>query len=181
LLFDATNEHGVELWRSDGAPSGTTLVRDIAPGRDVDGRPVSSDPSNFFEWRDLVLFSATDRYGRELWRTDGTAEGTRMLANIAAESVIEGRIQDTATGKPLAGVTIEVYANYLGQRRPFTEMTSDGEGRYRFDTLVPAEYQLRTRNAHGYLDRESVPIYLEAEATVVVDFALSLPRRRAVR
>ena len=63
------NAHGRELWRSDGTPQGTRLVKDIAPG-DAD-----SDPEGFVALGSQLIFSAN----KQLWRTDGTAEGTYML------------------------------------------------------------------------------------------------------
>ncbi len=73
----ADGEHGTELWaRRNGADS---MVKDISPGVN------SSDPACFAQYRGLLLFSAsTPDYGRELWVSDGTAEGTRMLLDIEA-------------------------------------------------------------------------------------------------
>jgi ELWxxDGT repeat protein len=70
--------HGMELWRTDGTPAGTVLLKDISPG------PGSSFPGSLFSSGDTVLFVATDPgHGRELWRSDGTGEGTILLADIA--------------------------------------------------------------------------------------------------
>jgi ELWxxDGT repeat protein len=44
---------------------------------------VTSDPQGFVRIGDLVLFNAVDAaHGRELWRTDGTAEGTVLVEDI---------------------------------------------------------------------------------------------------
>ena len=71
--------HGQELWRSDGTPEGTGLLRDIAPG------PDGSSPLPVAEMDGALLFVASDGvHGRELWRSDGTSEGTNLLRDVAA-------------------------------------------------------------------------------------------------
>lgn len=70
-------EHGLELWRSDGSTSGTALLADINPGS------ASSAPGKFHLIGDLLFFLADDgTHGQELWRSDGTANGTFMVADI---------------------------------------------------------------------------------------------------
>lgn len=79
VLFVATTPNfGKELWVSDGTPTGTVLVRDIAPGS------ASSSPVGLFAlpggW---VVFSAFDAVaGAELWISDGTSGGTTIVADI---------------------------------------------------------------------------------------------------
>jgi ELWxxDGT repeat protein len=79
LLSGLSVEAGHELFRSDGTPEGTVLVRDIARGS-----AASSAPAGFVRLGPLVYFTADDGVlGRELWRTDGTEAGTRLVADIA--------------------------------------------------------------------------------------------------
>jgi ELWxxDGT repeat protein len=67
--------HGVEPWVADS--SGARLLRDISSG--------SSDADGFFVADGIAYFAATDeRHGRELWQTDGTPEGTKLVADIFA-------------------------------------------------------------------------------------------------
>ena len=95
LYFSASDgKTGSELWVSDGTAEGTQLVLDIAPGiktsYGMDGSagekyvyPASSSPSSFFEFNNKLYFSADDgETGSELWVSDGTAEGTQLVANI---------------------------------------------------------------------------------------------------
>ncbi|HZF10334.1 MAG TPA: ELWxxDGT repeat protein [Thermoanaerobaculia bacterium] len=98
-LFGADDGvHGRELWASDGTARGTRLVKDINPLRspiapgscsdEPDNRTdsgLSSFPGDFVRLANgtAVLFAADDgTSGRELWRSDGTATGTRRLADL---------------------------------------------------------------------------------------------------
>lgn len=90
LLAVKDREHGAELWRSDGTAAGTVLVKDIAPG------PASSfqlGASSDIPWYvpgvipiatgNHLFFLANDgAHGEEIWRTDGTAAGTRPVGNF---------------------------------------------------------------------------------------------------
>jgi ELWxxDGT repeat protein len=70
-------QHGQELWKTDGTPGGTVLVKDIRPG------PVGSLPSYLAVIDGRLFFSANDGlHGAELWTSDGTAEGTVLLQDI---------------------------------------------------------------------------------------------------
>ena len=43
----------------------------------------SSDPRSFVLSGDILYFTAyNDQYGRELWKSDGTEEGTIMIMDI---------------------------------------------------------------------------------------------------
>jgi len=71
---------GYELWRTDGTPSGTVLVKNIA----VDGQTVANSvPGDFYKAGKIVYFTAYSvANGRELWRTEGTPETTRIVKDI---------------------------------------------------------------------------------------------------
>lgn len=83
LVFSAAGDlgAGTELWRSDGTPDGTSIVKDLRPGHGN-----SSSPHSLIAVGDSVFFSAEDGIGVDaLWRTDGTADGTtRVLPGQAA-------------------------------------------------------------------------------------------------
>ena len=73
--------HGIELWKSDGTAANTFMVKDIFPGP-ADG---------FFTFvtgeltpvQDHLFFAAIDGvHGQELWLTDGTEEGTKMVQDL---------------------------------------------------------------------------------------------------
>ncbi|MES2647279.1 MAG: T9SS type A sorting domain-containing protein [Bacteroidota bacterium] len=79
LMNIATLTEGYELWRSDGTAVGTVMLKDINPGI------AASDPDNFEQFNNLVLFSAkTAANGIELWKTDGTETGTQLVKDIKA-------------------------------------------------------------------------------------------------
>ncbi len=79
LFYRATSQdHGAELWVSDGTPEGTRMVSDIMPGTG------GSQPFQLVARNGYVLFAAIsdDATGTELWRSDGTAEGTYLVKDI---------------------------------------------------------------------------------------------------
>ena len=90
LFFWADDgSHGFELWKSDGTPGGTVLVRDIDPGSDGSATAVffrCGSQTTCPEPTDVngtLFFGADDgSTGLELWKTDGTAEGTMRVADI---------------------------------------------------------------------------------------------------
>lgn len=105
IVFSATGPDGTEPWVSDGTAAGTVQLKDIAqdssvsgfsplvwpsPGRPLGGalplepvmRPNGSAPQDFILVGEALYFTATrDGTSRDLWRTDGTPEGTLLAAS----------------------------------------------------------------------------------------------------
>lgn len=76
--------HGNELWRSDGTPGGTSLVRDVCPGI------CSSNPAELTVAGGSVFFRADDgAHGPSLWKSDGTAAGTALVKEVEPSSLAE--------------------------------------------------------------------------------------------
>ena len=79
MLFGGASSAGTELWRTDGTPGGTFLVKDIRPG---------SASSELRLYNSVVLngvayFVANDgTHGPEVWRSDGTTAGTWLVVDV---------------------------------------------------------------------------------------------------
>jgi ELWxxDGT repeat protein len=78
--------HGYELWRTDGTAAGTSMVADINP--DVvpqlwTPRSKGSFPLELTGVDHTLFFTAYDGVSRQLWRSDGTAAGTKLVTLIA--------------------------------------------------------------------------------------------------
>jgi ELWxxDGT repeat protein len=84
LYFRADNgESGEELFVSDGTAEGTKLVADLYPGKDSYGNSNDSFPTELVEYKDKLYFSADNgETGTELYVSDGTAAGTKLVADI---------------------------------------------------------------------------------------------------
>jgi ELWxxDGT repeat protein len=95
ILFSAYQERtGAELWRSDGTAGGTRLVKDIAPGRPHGRYGRSSSPEQLTAGDGEAFFTANvPGRGRELWRTDGTRGGTKLVGEVRS-GPHGGRIAD---------------------------------------------------------------------------------------
>ena len=78
LFFTADDgQYGRELWKSDGTAAGTSLVKDLIPGKE------STYLYNLTAVNGMLYFScSTDSEGSELWRSDGTESGTYMVKDI---------------------------------------------------------------------------------------------------
>jgi ELWxxDGT repeat protein len=74
---------GTELWKSDGTVAGTTLVKDIVPG----GTAAGSHPQRLTNVNGTLFFFAkktlTARF--DLWKSDGTANGTVLVKDFGNE------------------------------------------------------------------------------------------------
>lgn len=81
LIFSGRDpNHGWEPWISDGTLNGTHLLKDIEPSGESSprfqlSRAVVMDSILFF-------MATTNDFGKELWQTDGTANGTFMVQDI---------------------------------------------------------------------------------------------------
>ena len=109
-----------ELWRTDGTPEGT---RPVLPGNDLHpwiygpGFPVAMVPEMarvFFE-----VFDDTDE--DELWVTDGTSQGTRMLKRLA-----DFGLESLAGLEDFGGTLYSLAGKGAGQERRFWVVRSDG-------------------------------------------------------
>jgi len=82
-LFFAGDGQGIELHRSDGTSNGTYQVRNIVGLNPSGSYEDSSFPYDLTELNGVLIFTAFDYdHGRELWRSDGTLNGTYLLKDI---------------------------------------------------------------------------------------------------
>ncbi len=72
FFIDRDEEHGFELWKSDGTPNGTLMVKDISEGQS------GSRLCCFTAVGDTLFFLQEVGYGAKgyLWMSDGTEAGT---------------------------------------------------------------------------------------------------------
>ncbi len=77
--------HGVEPWRSDGSEAGTFPLGDLFVGPASSITAPTEPDIRFTAAGHHAFFVAEDAtHGRELWRTDGTVEGTRLVRDVFA-------------------------------------------------------------------------------------------------
>jgi ELWxxDGT repeat protein len=77
---------GLELWQTDGTPSGTSLVKDICPGRcsalGFSGNGSRNPPLLQVVNGRLIFFANDGVHGTELWTSDGREAGTHLVKDI---------------------------------------------------------------------------------------------------
>ncbi len=94
VLFAATDAtHGEEIWRTDGTPGGTSLLKDIAVGTDSSTYGnIMIAPGIFFPYsifqgfhtfNNRAYFNADDGASAgEIWSTDGTPGNATLLKDV---------------------------------------------------------------------------------------------------
>ncbi len=113
LYFGQSDQqHGVELWRSDGTDAGTYMVADINQTGGVGVNAQGSTPFSFVKMGGWVYFVATDGvHGAELWKTDGVVGGTtQMVKDIGVAEQNIGNSQGSAF---FSGNNLVVMGNYI--------------------------------------------------------------------
>ncbi len=123
--------HGTEPWVSDGTEGGTRLLVDLNPGGEGSGFYFSANslrygvPAFVPTASGALLFAANDgTHGSEPWVTDGSAEGTRLLADLVpgAASSFPGLFVPLGTGT----VLFQTNDASIGQRFWLTDGTAAG-------------------------------------------------------
>ena len=101
VIFDLpTDEYGREPWITDGTGPGTMLLKDIAPGPSF-GSFSTVNPHFFASDGNRAFFAAGSQdTGTELWLTDGTADGTKLVKDINPGD--SSGFRDNEPGHPMA-------------------------------------------------------------------------------
>ena len=172
LVAASDDERGTELWAIDADARTIAFVADLDPRKTPAGTPQSSRPDRGVTAGGRVFFSAVSAEGRELWVSDGTAEGTRLVANIHADpagGAVSGRVVDAAGGAPIAAAIVSLCSS---ETSCFAFARSDADGRYRFENLEAGSYVVMAYGAAHVTASSRADVALGAETTEV-DFALT--------
>lgn len=149
ILFIADdNTNGKELWRSDGTPAGTYMVKDIYPGAHGGKARVPHVYAN-----GLVYFSGNGG----LWVTDGTSSGTRIVSNNMTlysapsytwyNSMLYFNVRNKSTGKQELWVSDGTDA---GTQRAKNILPNYDGGAFDSPVIVSGKlYFLATTSTHG--------------------------------
>ena len=114
-----TTAYGRELWVSDGTPEGTQMVKNINEELNAIDNYEDSRPENLTPAGDQLFFSADDgQNGRQLWVTDGSESGTRMVTTINPEG--------NASPNYLTALGDRVVFNAYHPDHPYEPWVSDG-------------------------------------------------------
>ena len=83
LYFSADDGiHGRELWSTDGTAANTNLVKDINTDTTASGLGFSSAFGSYYTTNGIYFTADDGTTGIEPWITDGTANGTHLVADI---------------------------------------------------------------------------------------------------
>lgn len=144
MYFAGTDDtHGTELWKTDGTAAGTVLVKDINPGPTPRQPPFrgSSHPRLFTEVGGTVFFTACDGvHGWELWKTDGSAAGTTLVADVDPRPPLTREGEDGCLD---IGFTPGDLREFQGLLYFFADDGGDGLGLWRSDGTAAGTYLLR--------------------------------------
>ena len=132
LFFAArSSDSGQELWKSDGTSEGTNLVSDINVSASYYGAWYSSSfPESLTTVGSTLFFVADDgNSGKELWKSDGTSEGTVLVSDIDPGSTQEpayyGYFYYTPPGEEIPNASHPQYLTAVGNILFFTAETAD--------------------------------------------------------
>lgn len=173
LIFRATDAaavYGQELFRSDGTPAGTFLLKDIVPGEN-DSRPLGFTP-----YKGKIWFTAYDpSLNLQLWSTDGAPAGTvPSLASagfneikdpaVFADSLVFGAY------RAIEGAELFIMPGTDAGTRALTNQSPVGNGDFDPANLVPAGQKLFFTAVTAATGRE-LWVYELGTATGVMDIS----------
>lgn len=139
FAINTFGKYGTELWTSDGTIEGTTILKDIYKYA-ADG--VSNSQFCFEVIGNYLYFIGNSgQYGQEIWRTDGTVDGTHLVYDLkqnAAASFFENMF---AVGNSL----------YLFRRELRSNLTETRSiWKFEVNNFTPPQYEFNNEsNLHS--------------------------------
>ena len=129
LYFRAGSQDGNSLWKSDGTPEGTVKVHDVKVAGYTYSPYGLTQPvvSNGLLW-------FTGAYGQwsydtELWRSDGTTEGTNLYADLKEDGSSDPTLLTNANDKTIYFTTKESsFASTLWNTSPSPKLVMETSG-----------------------------------------------------
>ncbi|HEX6864245.1 MAG TPA: hypothetical protein VF414_15555, partial [Thermoanaerobaculia bacterium] len=91
--------HGFELWSTDGTLQGTRMLLDACPGK-CDGYWTGTEPVPAAGGTVFYVSSAAGS-SSELFRSDGTPQGTRQITSFASEGRVDGPLELALAGSSI--------------------------------------------------------------------------------
>jgi ELWxxDGT repeat protein len=149
IYFKATNGiSGQELWKSDGTPSGTIKVKDIhKSGVNTRRLNPTSYCASFFHSGEILFFTTMNDKVRELWKSDGTPEGTVMVKKILP---YQNKEESTSANPPQ-----EIEKSLIDQLlHGVTKVISFFKGLIGFQSSEPASDNLQQQEESAPIDRD---------------------------
>jgi ELWxxDGT repeat protein len=120
LFFASTPDTGKELWSSDGTEGGTAMVVDLEPGpASADARDLIRVGNGAFFTRAPANLGGDEAGSFQLWRTDGSSDGTVFVADIPGSREMLESVDYNGT---------LIFAQYELAKGKATLWRSDGTG-----------------------------------------------------
>lgn len=152
IVFRAfgTNSEGMELWTSDGTENNTKILGNIAPGN----QSLVGNDYGFYRLNNKIYFTgdinANGNYGRHIWETDGTLEGTKITNILENEN-------DTYL-KGLSSDKLHLVLSKLNNHN--TRYISKGNNESTFKIENPQLFSMNNYQMNNLVDYNSKIIYV---------------------
>ncbi len=171
-FFADNGTHGWELYKTNGTKGNVQLLKDIYPGINSSlGASGQVRTHPFVLANNSLYFSANDGvHGNEVWRTDGTAQGTQMVVNAITDTEIGGYVSNISA----ANNSIYFDMNYNLRQHSWIVDTQSPNGRMlannpssfasRFSIAVGDDsliFSARNNGTDGFGGTEDNPLGME--------------------